>query len=607
MKSSRLILALAAAAFGCSSDRVAPRYAEAVLTPDPAPGQQALADPPGVDLGAVAIFGLGVAAFLLENDSPVDLRVTSCTVEATSGAAFHVARCPARVGPFGKARLEITCSPLAVGEAAHATVAVQSDAGPAGETTRGRVAAVGAASGTPRLRLCYGGGCWLVPDDCAGPGCTLPALAFGDVLVASTASQTLRLSDQPLAGTCTPGPDAPPCTPLCVVTLAPASGPGFGVRDPASGFGVVGNVPLPFYLGTPAPDCVGESPAVREEVAVQVSFTAADDAGVDAASALVLEPGLPGVPLVEVPLTARTRLGPVAVARLRTCDEQNPPPTCSSADLRPLARAYLDGRGSYDPSRPGDAGALVDFAWSVLEAPVDDDALDLTGQGTPLASIELPTVGTYSLRLTVTNDVGLTSPAATAAVVTLLVLPEQRLEVTLAWDSAVSDLDLHLVSSAQGDRVFSSAADCFWGNCRPDCAPPFCTPVVWDAAAPALGGPNPRLDRDDPQGLGPELVSVDRPGADTYVAYVHDYGLTGLPDVPSQATLRVIVDGKVRAEVTRLLHVNDLWRALTVAWGADGSARVELVQGDVVGEVGAVRHASTMTWPLGTDFGALSP
>jgi hypothetical protein len=466
---------------------------------------------------------------------------------------------------------------------------------------------MGTPSGLPRLRLCYGAGCWLVPDDCASPGCSLPPLDFGDVLVSSTASQTVRLADQPLAGTCSPGPDSPACTPLCVVTLEPVTGPGFGVRDPASGFALVGSFPLPFYLGTPAPDCAGESPALREEVAVELTFTASADAGVDGASALVLEPSIPGAPLVEVPLTAHTRLGPVAVARLRTCDDQNPPPACSSADLRPLARAYLDGRGSHDPSRPGDPTALVDYTWSVLEAPpsVDAAALDLVGQGTPLPSIALPTVGTYSLRLTVTNDVGQTSPAAASAVVTLVVVPEQRLELTLTWDSEVSDLDLHLVSLAHGDRVFASASDCFWGDCRPDCAPPFCTPVVWDPTAAPLAGPNPRLARDDPQGFGPEVVSVDGPGADTYVGYVHDYGLTGLPDAPSQATLRVTVDGSVRAEVTRLLHVNDLWRALTVTWGADGSARVELVPSDVAGQVGAVRSAPAMTWPAGTDFGTL--
>lgn len=90
-----------------------------------------------------------------------------------------------------------------------------------------------------------------------------------------------------------------------------------------------------------------------------------------------------------------------------------------------------------------------------------------------------------------------------------------QLAATLTWDST-ADLDLHLLRGAQTQPQLSdgSAAetdDCHWRNClgTPDWGP---------AGAPG----DPRLDTDDTDGFGPEVITVDGVEIDQeYFVWVH--------------------------------------------------------------------------------------
>ena len=102
--------------------------------------------------------------------------------------------------------------------------------------------------------------------------------------------------------------------------------------------------------------------------------------------------------------------------------------------------------------------------------------------------------------------------------------PLPKVHLRLLWDSDEADLDLHLLRSG---AEFGGEGDCHWLNRNPD----------WGVAGSSLD--DPRLDRDDFDGLGPEITNISLPALDTYLVQVHVYGALS----PTLALVTLYVDG----------------------------------------------------------------
>jgi hypothetical protein len=225
----------------------------------------------------------------------------------------------------------------------------------------------------------------------------------------------------------------------------------------------------------------------------------------------------------------------------------------------------------------------------------------------PSATFDNPTfpcdaAGTYRFCLDVVDSCGVMScePACEEVVVE----PDAALHLQLLWHTpnapapspdrprSGGDLDLHLLhpfarlsgldltGDGRPDGWFHETYDCFWGNPRPE----------WGSFAP-LPDDNPRLDRDDTTGPGPENINLPQPedlsqeppelvaklGGPplAYRVGVHHWNDHGYG--PAYATLRVFVRGVLVYESaeTRLQPL-DMWDAVTIEWP---SGRVNDVRG----------------------------
>jgi len=333
-----------------------------------------------------------------------------------------------------------------------------------------------------------------------------------------------------------------------------------------------------------------------------VNFLAADAEG-DSTGLFILESNDPGGAMIEIPLRAGSREPPVAIPALRECDAQNLPPNCSNeADLAPLARVYLDGSQSFDPNP---ARNVVAYRWEVLEAPLGSDpALFDIQTSSTFFDMLTPLAGTYVVELTVSSDIGIDSLPTEQSALSVFAIPDSRLHIQMVWDHPDNDQDLHLVYADGSPRVYHGDYDCFWLRCRPSCAAPSCTPTEWFVTDPAtpFAEANPRLDRDDESGLGPENINIDRPQAGTYHVYVHNYGLVNPIDVPTIVTVRIWIDGILRSEFENTLNLFDLWAVAKIVWLGDNTATVEPSDPQVGAIVQSLEEAPI---PAGYDFGSV--
>ena len=135
-----------------------------------------------------------------------------------------------------------------------------------------------------------------------------------------------------------------------------------------------------------------------------------------------------------------------------------------------------------------------------------------------------------------------------------------------------ADLDLHFLHSwaagpdldgnGKPDGWFDMPFDTFWFNATPN----------WGSFAPG-GDDDPRLDRDDTDGAGPENLNLDTPENVVYRVGVHYWNDHGYGS--AFATVRVYVYGSLVFEVTDVLLVDrDMWDVCGIEWP---SGKVTLV------------------------------
>lgn len=118
-------------------------------------------------------------------------------------------------------------------------------------------------------------------------------------------------------------------------------------------------------------------------------------------------------------------------------------------------------------------------------------------------------------------------------------LPRLDLRVILSWDTADTDVDLHVFQRRVDEPNVVAAYD-YWDENRH---------VYWYNDIPSDFGDteasNPILDIDDTDGYGPETVLLQEATPGNYHIWVHYYDALGsnVEEVPSKATVRIILNG----------------------------------------------------------------
>lgn len=249
-----------------------------------------------------------------------------------------------------------------------------------------------------------------------------------------------------------------------------------------------------------------------------------------------------------------TALGLLAAIALAGCNDSPvtwaPKPPIAiihgASNYSPLDVATFDGSDSYVPD-----GTLVGWDWEIVDRPDGSTAEPAPHAGDPKkVDFAVDVAGDYTIRLTVTDARGMTGSTDFP----FAAVPWQTVHVELTWDTAGTDLDLHMVSDTEGGTFFQKPFDCYFDNTNPD----------WGDAG--ILADDPSIDRDDVDGYGPEVVSLEQPlDGHTYHLYVHVYDDHGLGS--SNATVRVYLNGELRYEAVQpMAGVGDGWDVATIEW-----------------------------------------
>ena len=159
----------------------------------------------------------------------------------------------------------------------------------------------------------------------------------------------------------------------------------------------------------------------------------------------------------------------------------------------PVSIITLNGAQSYDPS-----GEHLTYRWEKVSGPVGSTAMPRTPTSAN-SNYFIDLAGEHKIKLTVTNESG----KSASCEVTAVGITSNALHIELFWDKD-GDLDLHLKKFGTPDSDWGSILnDCYWNNlCKSD------NGLEWGESGTMN---NPRLDRDDMQGRGPENINIDFP------------------------------------------------------------------------------------------------
>ncbi len=234
---------------------------------------------------------------------------------------------------------------------------------------------------------------------------------------------------------------------------------------------------------------------------------------------------------------------------------------------------------SYDPR-----GENITLTWRMVESPA---AYTNPSWITPLKTDKTemdfyvpyatPPGTKYLVELNVKNTTGLESSCTTE----IYGKVTNRLHIELFWDNA-SDVDLHLLNPeeqnlninnidtenhsldpdlrtfrAQSNKDWWSGGfsggsgvkrDCYFSNCKGD-------GIEWGAVG---SSDNPRLDRDDVSGSGPENINISKPQEGWYRVSIHYSESSGAP-LGTDAHVRVYCNGVIAYQKTAFLLKTDYW------------------------------------------------
>jgi hypothetical protein len=220
------------------------------------------------------------------------------------------------------------------------------------------------------------------------------------------------------------------------------------------------------------------------------------------------------------------------------------------------------------------------YQWGV-EQPEGSASRFIPHANFPNPQFEASVVGEYVFSLTIADSTG--QEFCNPAFYEVSVIPDEAIHIELVWHTPEdldetdtgpeigADLDLHFVHQlASGpdldgdgdpDPWFDNLYDCFWFNPNPN----------WGTYNPEINN-DPLLKREDTDGAGPEIISLDVPENTKYrvgVHYWNDHGYGA-----SYVTVRVFIWGQKVLEVEDILLLDmDMWEALSITW-PDGVVKV---------------------------------
>jgi len=246
-----------------------------------------------------------------------------------------------------------------------------------------------------------------------------------------------------------------------------------------------------------------------------------------------------------------------------TCEEGN--------EVIPQTMLHLDAAGSWSSF-----GAIETYQWSVTQPPGSVSLLK-PGPTYHAPVFEANVAGLYAFELMVWDETG--TAACEPAVFEVAVIPDDGIHVELLWHTPGdpdetdegwghgSDIDLHLMHPVS-EGWFDPVYDCHHYNKTPD----------WGTTGPQVDD-DPRLDRDDIDGAGPENINIHSPQAVSYRVGVHSWSEHGFGN--STAEVRVYL-GSVLAFLWGDVEIggNLMWNVCKIRYH-DGE--VEAIEGQFGG------------------------
>lgn len=214
-------------------------------------------------------------------------------------------------------------------------------------------------------------------------------------------------------------------------------------------------------------------------------------------------------------------------------------PDATPRDAGPAARdAGTEDAGCEDTSTQESLdvpGASTYLFEGVAPGASENGAFHLAGPGGESLSGTIPTdsSGAYAVELPLfcgEQTVTLSWSAGACTVERVVFVRRTgcepvELQVTLTWDAAGRDFELHLVRP--GGQLNDDASDCTWTSC-------IGTSPDWGVAGDPTD--DPRKDVDNVGELGPENIYLQAPAPGTYAILVEHWSL-GAPDADGQVTV----------------------------------------------------------------------
>jgi hypothetical protein len=231
-------------------------------------------------------------------------------------------------------------------------------------------------------------------------------------------------------------------------------------------------------------------------------------------------------------------------------------------EVLPQTNLHLSGRESTATN-----GTINNFEWTVIQ-PNGSVSTFRPSRFVAEPTFEANIVGEYLFRLKVFDALG--NASCSDAEQRVIVTSSDAIHIELLWntptdadlgDALGADLDLHFLHPSAAGGYFNEDFDCYWGNTTPE----------WGVFSPQ---DNPRLDRDDLDGAGPENLNMEVPEVGVRyqvgVHYWNDWGFDA-----SSTTIRIYIYGMLRDQWADVrLAMNDMWDTHYIDWPSGVVTRI---------------------------------
>lgn len=262
--------------------------------------------------------------------------------------------------------------------------------------------------------------------------------------------------------------------------------------------------------------------------------------------------------------------------------DSQPTPTCPLAMITGLASATIPAQTTVKLSglTSSDKGGkpAAKYRWTLTQPA---HSMEVIGPKSTAPQITFTprVIGSYSLCLKVWDQAG--APSCAVECVEITVVPKSAIHIELTWSTAGdkdpydtgpgvgSDLNLHFTHElatgndgdcdGQPDPWFHQPFDTYWYNPNPN----------WGSMNPTIAD-NPVLARQDSDGWGPEIITLDLPEGSVVDPMSYQIGVVHKFDAgfgDSVATVRVFIKGKLAyTSPPANLKVHALWHVGRLNW-----------------------------------------